>query len=343
MPELFMERYSEVTVNKVPAGNNILRYVDVSFEKNLTEKELWNIHDEGMQRYRELEQDPFLTRSHISHPEAGKSLLDLKIELSERIMQACHLCQHRCMVDRHAGKKGFCGLTDVSKYASEFLHMGEELQLVPSHTIFFTGCVFSCVFCQNQDISTHPESGKIIRPKEIASIVGHMHEKGSRNVNFVTPTPHLTNILKVIREIKVNIPIVWNSNMYHSPESAALLEGVVDLYLGDFKYGNDICADRYSRVRNYTHTVENNFKLANKQADILIRHLVMPGHLECCTKPIMKWIAENTPHVRLNLMFQYTPHHMVCRYPEIDRFLTQKEKRRALQIVKEEGLEDILI
>lgn len=343
MPELFMERYSGINAHKLPSRNIILKHIDVSFEKDLTEIELWHIHEEGMKRYRNLEIDIKETPINTGFPESEKSLLDLKIELAGRIIRSCHLCQHRCMVDRHAGEKGVCRLTDKSRYASEFLHMGEERQLVPSHTIFFTGCVFSCVFCQNWDISTHPEIGKVVRPEELAGIIDKRYENGSKNVNFVTPTPHLLTILKIVKQIKSNVPVVWNSNMYHSPEAARLLEGVVDIYLGDFKYGNDLCAYKYSKVRDYIQTVRSNFKMASGQAEILVRHLVMPGHLECCTKPIMEWIATNTPRVRLNLMFQYAPYYLACRYPEIDRYLTQEEKERAIQIVKEAGLENILV
>ncbi len=343
MPELFMERYSGIRTNTLPARNIILRHLDVSFETGLTEEELWNIHDREMKRYRNLERKIFQTGKAVNLPEAEKNLLDLKVELSERIISSCHLCQHRCMIDRHAGEKGFCRITDVSRYAAEFMHMGEEPQLVPSHTIFFTGCVFSCVFCQNWDISTHPESGRQIIPGELAHVIDNMRAQGSENVNFVTPTPHLVNVLKIVRNIKVNIPVIWNSNTYHSPESAKLLEGVVDLYLGDFKYGNDRCAFRYSKVRNYMETVGQNFKAAADQAEVLVRHLVMPGHLDCCTRPIMRWIAENTPHVRLNLMFQYRPEYLACRYPEINRHLTNEEIKKALLIVKEEGLESILV
>lgn len=338
-----MEWYSEINASSLPARNIILRHIDVPFEKDLPETELWRIHEEAMQRYRELYMKISGAHRSIDLPGPEKSLLDLKIELSQRVVRSCRLCQHRCMVDRCAGEKGFCRLTDRSGYASEFLHMGEEAQLVPSHTIFFTGCVFSCVFCQNWDISTRPESGKVVIPEELAAIIDHMREKGSLNVNFVTPTPHLMNILKTIRQLRNNIPVIWNSNMYYSPEAAKLLEGVVDLYLGDFKYGNDTCAHRYSKIRNYMATVEHNFKIASGQAEILIRHLLMPGHLECCTRPIIRWIAANTPHVRLNLMFQYRPEYLACRYPEINRHPTNEEKEMALQIVREEGLENILI
>ncbi|MEA1984029.1 MAG: radical SAM protein [Euryarchaeota archaeon] len=134
--------------------------------------------------------------------------------------------------------------------------MGEEPELVPSHTIFFTGCVFACVYCQNWDISPHPESGTNADPEDLASIIQRRRYEGARNVNFVTPTPHAHSILKIIDRVAVNTPMVWNSNMYHSREVAKLLEGVIDVYLADFKYGDDNCARKYSKVRDYLDVVK---------------------------------------------------------------------------------------
>jgi len=120
----------------------------------------------------------------------------------------------------------------VSRYSAEFLHHGEEPELVPSHTIFFTGCNFSCVYCQNWQISTAPNRGIPILPEEFARKITLQRAYGSKNVNFVTPTPHTHTILKILNALKVNVPVVWNSNMYYSSEVAKLLEGVVDVYLG---------------------------------------------------------------------------------------------------------------
>ncbi|MDK2833419.1 MAG: putative pyruvate formate lyase activating enzyme [Methanolobus sp.] len=320
-----------------------MKRIPAVFSDNSCEEELWKIHEEYMGKYREYKTRIYCFNEDISQAKAEKSLLDLKIRIAERVIGNCHLCQRRCGVDRNRGEKGFCRLTDTSRYAAEFLHMGEEPELVPSHTIFFTGCVFSCAYCQNWDISMHPESGREVSPAELARRIDQIRLKGARNLNLVTPTPHLHNILKIIREISVNTPVVWNSNTYHSPEAGKLLEGVVDVFLADLKYGNNECALRYSNAKEYVETVTSNLVFASRDAEILMRHLVLPGHLDCCTRKVVDWTASNIPEIRFNLMFQYRPEYLACRYPEINRCLSRQEMERAIGMVKEAGLKDVLL
>jgi len=189
----------------------------------------------------------------------------------------------------------------------------------------------------------HPESGREVSPAELARRIDQIRLKGARNLNLVTPTPHLHNILKIIREISVNTPVVWNSNTYHSPEAGKLLEGVVDVFLADLKYGNNECALRYSNAKEYVETVTSNLVFASRDAEILMRHLVLPGHLDCCTRKVVDWTASNIPEIRFNLMFQYRPEYLACRYPEINRCLSRQEMERAIGMVKEAGLKDVLL
>jgi putative pyruvate formate lyase activating enzyme len=357
----YLKRYFKVQRNEMPALFKITEKIPVRFDSGMQLEELMEIHRQEIEEYRKLRENfeleavtafghenaserlMLLTEVFLCLPKASPSLLDLKVAIVDRIMEKCHCCGWRCEVNRKAGEKGFCSLTDFSNCASEFLHMGEEPELVPSHTFFFTGCTFGCVYCQNWDISTCPESGILIEPSKLAKLVNLRRTQGARNINFVTPTPHVHTVLKTIREISANIPVVWNSNMYHSPEIAEILEGVVDVYLGDFKYGNDVCARKYSKIKNYLEIVQPNFEFAYRTAEILLRHLVLPGHLECCTKPIAEWVAKNIPHIRFNLMFQYRPCYRATEYPELGRRLTPEEEARAIDIVKEAGIEDLLI
>ncbi|MCQ6961705.1 radical SAM protein [Methanolobus chelungpuianus] len=344
MPEpLFLKQYLKIANNGLPSRAGLLKRIPVVFNEDSGEEELWKIHDEHMGKYRKCKRRIYCFNEEISQAKAEKSLLDLKIRIAERVIGNCHLCRRRCGVDRNRGEKGFCRLTDTSRYAAEFLHMGEEPELVPSHTIFFTGCVFSCVCCQNWDISMHPERGREIGPVELARKIDQMRFKGARNLNLVTPTPHLNNMLKIIREISVNTPVVWNSNMYHSPEAGKLLEGVVDVFLADLKYGNNECALKYSKAGRYMETVASNLKFASSDAEILIRHLVLPGHLDCCTRKVVDWTSRNIPETRFNLMFQYRPEYLACRYPGIDRCLSRQETEKAIAMVKEAGLKDVLL
>lgn len=177
---------------------------------------------------------------------------------------------------------------------------------------------------------------------EIARIITLRRAYGSKNVNFVTPTPHTHTILKILNALKVNVPVVWNSNMYYSHEVARLLEGVVDVYLGDLRYGNDECARKYSNAPDYWSIVTENFKTAYKNGDILLCQLVLPNHIECCTLPIIEWTKKNIPNVRFNLMFQYSPNYRAHEFPQINRALTGQECEKAIDGLKNSGIEDIL-
>ncbi|AKB28830.1 anaerobic ribonucleoside-triphosphate reductase activating protein [Methanosarcina siciliae T4/M] len=357
----YLKRYRMVQGNEMPALSRITERIGVEFDPQTELEKLRDIHKAGIEEYRKLRAGLDLeavealaypdildrlrlyTQSFLEIPKASPSLLDLKVAIVDRMLENCTCCERRCEINRKEGEKGFCRLTDVSRYASEFLHMGEEPELVPSHTIFFTGCVFACVYCQNWDISTCPESGTEIDPRKLAKLVDFRRLHGAKNVNFVTPAPHPHTVLKIVREMSSNTPVIWNSNMYHSKEIAEILEGVVDVYLGDFKYGNNACALKFSKVKNYLEVVRPNFEFAYETAEILLRHLALPGHIECCTRPIAEWVSEHTPHTRFNLMFQYRPCYRAMEYPDLGRHLTLEEQTDAIDIVRGAGIEDLLI
>lgn len=338
---LYLSRYLGIVRGRLPSMFLITKSVSVDFDRDSPLHDLLELHDEVMKVFRDRKEN-IRSVKELPAP-AAPSLLDLKTTIADKMLEDCNFCERRCGVNRKKKKPGYCGIEIVSRYSAEFLHQGEEPELVPSHTIFFTGCNFKCVYCQNWDISQSPGSGIPIIPQELARIITMRRAYGSRNVNFVTPTPHTHTILKILSALKVNVPIVWNSNMYYSSEIAALLEGVVDVYLGDMRYGNDVCANKFSNAPDYWNIVTRNFKTAYNTGEILLRQLVLPGHIDCCTDPIVKWTKDNIPRVRFNLMFQYRPNYRAYDYPEIDRGLMQDEIRKAIDIVRESGLEDILI
>jgi putative pyruvate formate lyase activating enzyme len=246
----------------------------------------------------------------------------------------CHFCEWKCKVDRET-TKGKCGV-QTPRIATEFLHYGEESVLIPSHTIFFSGCTFFCVFCQNWDISHH-KTGTFINPKRLADII---EKTNGKNVNWVggDPTPNIPYILEVLTHCNKNIPQIWNSNMYCTEEALNLLNGVIDLYLSDFKYGNNTCASRLSNVDKYWEIITRNHVIALQQGELIIRHLVMPNHTECCSKVIMEWIAQTTPQAHVNLMAQYRPEYNACTYPDIDRGLNNEEYSKVYEYGKELNL-----
>lgn len=273
------------------------------------------------------------------------SLLDEKITAARSILENCHFCERRCGANRAKGEHGFCGLGAEARMSSEFIHLGEEACLVPSHTIFFIGCTFYCVFCQNWMISRQIEKGVPVTGKDLAEAVKRRRliDK-SRNVNLVggEPTPNLHVILEMLNALEVNIPVVWNSNMYMSTESMELLDGCVDVYLADFKYGNDKCALRLSKAKNYWGIVTRNHLLAREHAELLIRHLVLPNHVECCTRKILEWISSNLGNdVRVNIMAQYRPEFQAHKTPDISRPVTTSEMEKAYEIASEVGLTNL--
>ena len=337
MVDKALEQYYGILQGDVKANYLKSKERKVAVEPGASVSDLWRKHE------------AYLTIQNLEKEKGGKiSLLDLKIKLADSMLDDCNLCERKCRANRRAGVKGHCGVLDA-KISSDFLHMGEEPELIPSYTIFFAGCTFNCVYCQNWDISTRPESGVSISPSELAKKIelrgGTRNNRTvsvqARNVNWVggDPSSNLPFILEVLRECRANLPQVWNSNMYLSKESMSLLDGVVDVYLTDYKYGNDRCALRLSNAPNYTQVCQRNHLLGRKHAEMIIRHLVLPGHIDCCTRPALRWISENLKDVKVNVMSQYRPEHRAREFADIGRPLRIAEYQEAIDIAERLGLD----
>jgi putative pyruvate formate lyase activating enzyme len=341
--------YYSVMRNEKPAKFLIAKKTPVEINPYLQElelKDLWRLHEKASQRFTEYLRSVKRGELSIEKLEDPKySYLDVKIAIAYKLITPCRLCERACGALRLKGKPGVCLVDRDIIVHSFFHHMGEEAPLVPSGTIFYGGCNFKCVFCQNYDISqVRAREGEKLSPKELANIQVHLRRRGARNINHVggEPTPHLPFILESFKYLDVNVPQLWNSNMYMSLESMMLLEDIIDIWLPDLKYGNNNCAWRLSKVRNYWEVATRNIKRAHDAGDIIIRHLVMPNHLECCTRPILEWIARNTPRALVNIMDQYRPEHLVAKYPkmysDIARRPTRNEILEAYRIAEELGI-----
>ncbi len=333
-------RYMEVAEGGADAQFLLASSIEVDRPRDVEDG--WEIHGEAIGELRDRLMGDW-ARGRVGGREVGVdfSLLDLKVWLAERLSEECSLCEWSCGVNRPGGERGVCGVGPTPKVASAFIHMGEEPPISPSGTIFFSGCNFRCVFCQNWDISQSPDSGVETPAREIASIAGRLRAAGARNVNLVggEPTPNIPSILRALRSIRVGVPVVWNSNMYMSERATELLLGVVDLWLPDFKYWDDGHALRYSGVPRYREVVSRNISAAYRfWPEMVVRHLVMPGHVRCCTVPILRWLAENTPGALVNVMGQYRPEYRAGGYPEIARRPDPEEMLAAYSTAEELGL-----
>jgi len=310
---------------------------------------LWKEHKRLSEAARALLKDVDSEKQDIAElPVAKVSLLDLKAKLLGQMIHHCTFCEWKCKVDRVlAMKKGACKLDSTSRVNTWFPHFGEEPPLVGrggSGTIFFSSCTFRCAFCQNWDISQDPLSGAPIDSRHLGAIIKSLRMDGALNINFVggEPTPNLHTIIDAMNQLDLNVPMLWNSNMYCSQETMQILADLIDIWLPDFKYGNDKCALRLSKVPRYFDVVARNHEFAKLNGDMIIRHLVMPNHLECCTKPVLRWVSEHCPRALVNIMSQYRPEHRVLAdpsaYSDIARRPTAEEMSVAYDYADALGL-----
>jgi len=244
-----------------------------------------------------------------SGAQARAAALTRAIAWAEAAYHACDVCPEDCRVDRHAGPAGVCGLGADARIYKEYLHLGEERRLVPSHTVYLTGCNFRCAFCSDWDQVTAPLAhGVAVTPEVLAARIALRRTQGAKNVNFVggLPDVNVLWLLKVMALLPSDTHVVWNTNLWSAPALIEHLTPLVGTWLVDLKFGNDTCAKKLAHVDRYWSTLTTNLERLPRDT-ILVRHLLMPGHLECCTRPVLTWLARTMPEVAVNLMTGYHP------------------------------------
>lgn len=275
-------------------------------------------------------------------------------------LQNCQICPRNCKVNRYIAK-GFCGVGAKVVINTWLPHYGEEPYisgLNGSGTIFFSGCNLACVFCQNYQISQQLR-GKQYCNAEVVDIMLRLQDEGVHNINLVTPTHFSYQLIDIIEKAKVSglhIPIVWNTNSYEKIETLRRLEGLVDIYLADFKYGTNDTAVKYSQADNYfeiaTAAIREMFRQAGHikldnngiaQSGLAVRILVLPNDLNFTGK-ILKILADDPGNLLyLSLMSQYYPTWKAIEYEEINRHLKENEYSQAVDLAEKYGFENCLI
>jgi len=340
-----LARYFAVMQNEKTAKFLISKRLPAEFDESASLETLWKEHATRTEEFRETENEIDKGKKFRESPTPAKSYFDLKIEIANRILRQCHFCSRRCGINRLAGELGHCKCGGTMAVSSIFVHVGEEPELVPSGTIFTMGCTMRCLHCQNWTISQWMEPGAECKPRQVAKEIEQLRAGGCRNVNLVggEPTPWLRQWLETFKHVSVNVPVVWNSNSYYSPETDRLLSGFADVYLLDFKYGPADCAEKISDAPDYWAVCTRNHLEAKKHGELIIRVLVLPNHLECCTKPTLNWIAENLgAETRVNLMFQYRPEWRAHEIPELRSRLSRDERAKAVQLAENAGLRNFI-
>ena len=320
-------------VLSVRLGNKQPNYKKVKSTRFPADKTAtWGLHDAYLQ---EVKADDSVL------PSEDRSLLDMKIALVNESMRACTHCPHACGIDRLAGETGFCGVAAETAVHWEGVLFAEEHEIVPSYEVFTSGCTMRCAFCYSHEQILSPMIGNIMAPLELAKMATDRIKSGAVSLNMVggDPTVHLYNFLKMLIHLDVSVPVVWNSNMYASGLVMQALDGIIDLYLGDIHFGNHECAAKLGRIPRYLDTVKRNFEIAaTRDADVVVRHLVMPGHVECCAIPAMEWAVQKLPNVPFHLMFQYLPDYRALTLPEMNRAISADEKNRATDAAHRLGI-----
>ena len=274
------------------------------------------------------------------------------------MLENCMLCPHKCGINRIEGHPGRCKCDDKLKIALASLHMFEEPCISGengSGTVFFSNCNLNCIYCQNYEISSLGK-GKEITIPHLAEIFLKQQEKGAHNINLVTPTMYVFQIIEALKIAKskgLTIPIVYNSNGYENIETIKLLNGYIDVYLPDLKYYSNELSKKYSNVDNYFETATNAIKEMYNQVGkakfdenglikkgVIIRHLVLPNHIQN-TKNILKWIKDNMPEdIYVSVMAQYFPTYKAKEDNLINRKLNKKEYKEVLNYLYSLDLEN---
>lgn len=273
----------------------------------------------------------------------------------------CLLCPRKCGINRSTGQTGVCGVSSEIKVARAALHYWEEPCISGkkgSGAVFFSGCSLHCVFCQNREISDG-KAGKLISKERLSDIFMELADKGANNINLVTPGQYIPDIVWAVNDAKsrgMKLPIIYNTSGYENVTELKLLEGIVDVYLPDFKYMDSTLSARYSRAKDYPSVAKQALsEMVRQQPDVVIddatgliqngvivRQLLLPGHVNDA-KAVLKYLYDTYhDHVYISMMSQFTPI-ALKDYPEINRTVTRREYERLVDYAIEIGITNAFI
>ena len=276
--------------------------------------------------------------------------------------EKCILCPRKCQVNRNDGKKGICGVDSTIKAARAALHFWEEPCISGengSGAVFFSGCSLHCVFCQNRDISDG-RTGENISKDRLAEIFLELKEKGANNINLVTAGQYIPDVVWAVENARaqgMDLPIVYNTSGYETVDNLKMLEGIVDIYLPDFKYMDSSLAQRYSKASDYPAVVKEavremvrqqpepvfNGKTGLMEKGVIVRQLLLPGHVKDA-KAILSYLYDTYgDSIYISMMSQFTPMPGLEAYPEINRPVTRREYERLVEYALSIGIENAFI
>jgi len=249
----------------------------------------------------------------------------------------CQLCAHLCGANRLGGERGPCRAGKVARFFSAQTEVADELGLVPTFAVALSGCDLRCDFCITGRESWNPGAGLEFGARNMAARALRALEQGARTIMVLggEPTIHLPDVLEFVGALPDSAKLVWKTNAHGSPQARELLDSMFDIWVADFKFGNDSCAQRLAKVGNYLEVVQENLAWANANSALIVRHLLMPGHIDCCWRPIAAWLASRLPEVEVSMRAGFWPGWHSGRHQELTRSTTESEISRARDIARD--------
>jgi putative pyruvate formate lyase activating enzyme len=271
------------------------------------------------------------SRPQIAHERA---------QLARAALTRCRLCAHECGVNRLAGEKGLCHAGAVARVFCAQVEVSDELELMPTFSVALSGCDLRCDFCITGAESWNAHAGQSFDASALAAQAEAALHNGARTIMVLggEPTIHLPRALEFVSRLPASARLIWKTNAHGTAQARELLEDIFDVWLADFKFGNNACAQLLAKVPDYVRVVQENLLWASTHSELIVRHLLMPGHVECCWRPVAEWLAEQIPGVKVNLRPGFWPAWHAGRHKELKSMLPAAEIDFAFGLAHELGL-----
>ncbi len=283
----------------------------------------------------------FETRKPRTQQSAPRSTVAReRARVARAMLAACRFCAHDCRVNRLAGESGLCHAGAEARFFCAQTEVSDELELIPTFAVALSGCDLRCDFCVTGASSWNPRAGAGLDAPTMAAKAKIALQHGARTVMVLggEPTIHLPAVLELVSALPETAKLIWKTNAHGSASARELLDGMFDVWVADFKFGNDACAQRLAKIPDYVRVVQENLLWAADHSELSVRHLLMPGHVDCCWRPVAQWLAANLPGVKVNLRPGFWPAWQAARHAELQRTILEPESDRAVALAREFNL-----
>lgn len=260
--------------------------------------------------------------------------------IARALLADCRFCAHHCGVNRLQGQLGLCRANADTRFFLAQTEVTDELELIPTFAIALNGCDLRCDFCITGMESWNPRMGRTFNARKMAAMAETALNHGARTIMVLggEPTIHLHAVLELASLLPDWARLVWKTNAHGSAQARELLDGIFDVWLADFKFGNDGCARRLAKIQDYTQIVTENLLWAHAHSELIVRHLLMPGHVRCCWESVAAWLAQNLPDAKVNLRTGFWPAWHARLHRELSGTVGTEEAACAQRIAENYGL-----